>query len=180
MALCMTEEICSHVMSGEPSEYESEETEAKAQTICPVSNSQAARMLEKCLTWLEVQREANQYSVCTLRELSCTCCQERRTIRQAIMTECYIVTHSACTETDVWMDGEIYTHMYAFKHDSHTHTPYTAHPQSLLVTVYMTGLSGAFKIWLSFVDQFRLWKNLQPWNVCMGIYSWSGPALVVM
>ena len=64
--LMADEEIYSHVTSGEPSDNESEAEEAEAQPTytCPVSNSQAAHMSEKCLTWLEHQPEANQYNVC--------------------------------------------------------------------------------------------------------------------
>ena len=36
---------------------------------CPITSSHPAHMLEKCLTWLEYQPEANEYNVCTPRQL---------------------------------------------------------------------------------------------------------------
>ena len=88
--LMTDEEICSHVMSGEPSEDESDAEEAVSQPTCPVSNSQAAHMLEKCLTWLEHQPEANQYNVCTLRGLRALAARKRGlSMRQMTITECY-------------------------------------------------------------------------------------------
>ena len=88
------EEICSHVMSGEPSEDESDAEEAVAQPTCPVSNSQATHMLEKCLTWLEYQPEANQYNVYTLRELRALAVRKRGlSMRQMTIAECYSGTY---------------------------------------------------------------------------------------
>ena len=45
------------------------EPEEGESSVCPVSNSLAAHMFEKCLTWLEYQPEVNQYNTYTLREL---------------------------------------------------------------------------------------------------------------
>ena len=77
-------------MSGEPSEDESEGEEAEAQPTytCPVSNSQAAHMLEKCLTWLEHQPEEIQHNVCTLREVRALAVRKRgQSMRQMTITQ---------------------------------------------------------------------------------------------
>ena len=63
------DEICDYVTSEadhqDKDEYDSEEQH----NVCPIRNSHASHMLEKCLTWLEYQPEANEYNVCTLRQL---------------------------------------------------------------------------------------------------------------
>ena len=77
-------------MSEEPSEDESEAEEAEAQPTytCRASNSQAAHMLEKCLTCLEHQPEANQYNVCTLRELCALAVRKKgQAMRQMTITQ---------------------------------------------------------------------------------------------
>ena len=68
--LMIDDEICEHVLSEQAPDQEDEpEPEEGELNACPVSNSMAAHMFEKCLAWLEHQPEVNQYNTCTLREL---------------------------------------------------------------------------------------------------------------
>ena len=50
-------------------QIDSEDDSDQEEQQCPVSHSEAAKMLEKCLTWLEHQEEASVYSTSVLREL---------------------------------------------------------------------------------------------------------------
>ena len=60
--LMTDDEICDHVLSEQVPDQEDEpEPEEGVSNVCPVSNSMAAHMFEKCLTWLEYQHEVNQY-----------------------------------------------------------------------------------------------------------------------
>ena len=64
------DEICDHVLSEQvPDQDDEPEPEEVESDVCPVSNSMAAHMFEKCFTWLECQTEVSQYNTCTLREL---------------------------------------------------------------------------------------------------------------
>ena len=73
--LIMTdEEICETVISQSCSEEkEEEEEDGGGVRQCPVTHSEAAstfdKCLNKCLTWLQHQPEANQYNTSTLRSL---------------------------------------------------------------------------------------------------------------
>ena len=67
--LMTDDEIPEHVLSKDLDLEDEPEPEEEEPNLCPVSNSMAAHMFEKCLTWLEYQSEANQYNTCTLREL---------------------------------------------------------------------------------------------------------------
>ena len=62
------DEICEQVSSEPHVEAEEDEPEEQ-QHHCPVTNSEAAHVFDKCLTWLENKAEANQYNLCTLKEL---------------------------------------------------------------------------------------------------------------
>ena len=64
------DEICDYVISeANHQDNEDEDDSEEQHNACPITNSHAAHMLEKCLTWLEHQPEANEYNVCTLRQL---------------------------------------------------------------------------------------------------------------
>ena len=77
--LLSDDEICEMVMTdsreeeeeGEEDEEEGEEDEETIEDTysCPVSHSEAATMLEKCLIWLEHQAEASVYKTTMLRKL---------------------------------------------------------------------------------------------------------------
>ena len=54
--------------------YEDEEEDEEP---CPISNSDAARMFEWCLTWLECQHEATVYNTTVLRELQAMATKKR-------------------------------------------------------------------------------------------------------
>ena len=60
------DEICD-IVSGDRDEEEDEEEEEEEP--CLVTNSDAARMFESCLYWLEHQPEATVYNTSVLREL---------------------------------------------------------------------------------------------------------------
>ena len=84
------DEICEHVLSKELDLEDEPEPEEEELDFCPVSNSMAAHtcMLEKTLTWLEYQSEANQYNTCTLRELHVLAGHERgRSLKQKTLPE---------------------------------------------------------------------------------------------
>ena len=70
------EEICEHVITDTVESNESEGPDLE-ENICPVSNSEAAHMFEKCLIWLEHQSEANVYNICTLKELQSLAVRKR-------------------------------------------------------------------------------------------------------
>lgn len=63
------DEICDYVMSEAISADSDEEEEREEHPVCSVSNSAAAHMLDRCLTWLECQPEADYCSISTLRNL---------------------------------------------------------------------------------------------------------------
>ena len=71
LQLMTDEEICEHVhvLTDTIEPDEDDRSEGPEQNICPVSNSEAAHMFEKCLIWLEHQPEANLYNTCMLKEL---------------------------------------------------------------------------------------------------------------
>ena len=56
------DEVCDHVTS----EAVHQDDEDEQHHECPITNSHAAHMLEKCLTLLEHQTENNEYNVHTL------------------------------------------------------------------------------------------------------------------
>ena len=62
------DEICEFVSRDDPKADE-EEDEEDEEEPCPVTNSDAARMFEWGLTWLEHQPEASVYNTSVLREL---------------------------------------------------------------------------------------------------------------
>ena len=64
-------EICEIVsQSEEVEEVQEDDSEDEEDTVqCPVSNSDAARMFEQCLSWLEHQPEASVYNTSVLRQL---------------------------------------------------------------------------------------------------------------
>ena len=71
------DEICDYVTS-EADHQDNEDGESEElNSTCPISNSHAAHMLEKCLVWLEHQPEANEYNVCTLRQLRALAARKR-------------------------------------------------------------------------------------------------------
>ena len=47
---------------------------------CPVSDSESSHMLHKCLTWRELQAEADLYSIGTLRSLRTLASQKHTTL----------------------------------------------------------------------------------------------------
>ena len=65
------DEICEMARSDTADEIEEDDEEAGEDTgsSCPISHSEAAIMLERCLTWLEYQSEASVYKTSMLREL---------------------------------------------------------------------------------------------------------------
>ncbi len=54
-----------------------EVVEEEEEEKCPVTHSEAAHMFEQCLTWLEHQPEANQYSTSTIKSLQLLASQKR-------------------------------------------------------------------------------------------------------
>ena len=87
--LMTDDEICDHVLSEQVPDQEDEpEPEEGVSNVCPVSNSMAAHMFEKCLTWLEYQLEVNQYNTCTLRELHALAVRKRgESLKQRTLLE---------------------------------------------------------------------------------------------
>ena len=87
--LMTDDEICDHVLSEQVPDQEDEpEPEEVESDVCPVSNSMAAHMFEKCLTWLEYQPEVNQYNTCTLRELHALAVRKRgESLKQRTLLE---------------------------------------------------------------------------------------------
>ena len=68
----MDDEICDLVSSQGPSQevVDSEESEDDDDSAkCPITHSDAARMFEWCLSWLEQQPEATTQNTTLLREL---------------------------------------------------------------------------------------------------------------
>ena len=81
------DEICEQVSSEPHVEAEEDEPEEQ-QHHCPVTNSEAAHMFDKCLTWLENQAEANQYNLCTLKELRNLAIHKRtHSLKQMTLTD---------------------------------------------------------------------------------------------
>ena len=71
-----------------PDQEDEPEPEEGVSNVCPVSNSTAAYMFEKCLTWLEYQPEVNQYNACTLRELHALAVRKRgESLKQMTLLE---------------------------------------------------------------------------------------------
>ena len=72
------DEICDYVSSEADCEdvEDGDDSEEQPDT-CPITNSHAAHMLDKCLIWLEHQPEANEYNVCALRELRALAARKR-------------------------------------------------------------------------------------------------------
>ena len=63
-------EICEMARNDTADEIEEDDEEAGEDTgSCSISHSEAAIMLEQCLTWLEYQSEASVYKTSMLREL---------------------------------------------------------------------------------------------------------------
>jgi hypothetical protein len=88
--LMTDDEICKFVLtkSGEHEENDVQESEEDAQVICPVTNSEAAHMLEKCLLWLEHQPEASVYNTSNLKELHKLAVRKRlQSMRQRTLPE---------------------------------------------------------------------------------------------
>ena len=81
------DEICEQVSSEPHVEAEEDEPEEQ-QHHCPVMNSEAAHMFDKCLTWLENQAEANLYNLCTLKELRNLAIHRRtQSLKQMTLTD---------------------------------------------------------------------------------------------
>ena len=72
-------EICEIVsQSSEPPEDEAyDEEEDEKEEECQISNSDAARMFERGLSWLEHQPEATVYNTSVLRELHALAAKKR-------------------------------------------------------------------------------------------------------
>ena len=66
--LMTDDEICEHVLSKDLDLEDEPEPEEEEPNFCRVSNSMAAHMFQKCLTWLKYH-DVNQYNTCTSREL---------------------------------------------------------------------------------------------------------------
>lgn len=86
-------EICdlvTHVNGDEDDTHDDEhddEAEEGQKNECPVSNSEAARCFEQCLTWLEHQPEATPYNTTLLRELQSLASNKRiNSLKQAKVT----------------------------------------------------------------------------------------------
>lgn len=80
--------ICDHVASEALNQEEVSEPEESEQIVCPVTNSMAAHMLDKCLTWLEHQPEANQHNTGILTELRALAVIKRRQLlKQLTLTD---------------------------------------------------------------------------------------------
>ena len=71
------DEICDYVSSEVDHQEDEDDSETEQHSTCPITNSQAAHMFEKCLTWLEYQPEANECNVCTLRQLRALAARKR-------------------------------------------------------------------------------------------------------
>ena len=62
--------VCELVSLSGENEVQSDDDDPEEEDQCPrVSNSDAIRMFEQCLTWLEQQPEATVYNTTVLREL---------------------------------------------------------------------------------------------------------------
>ena len=88
--LMTDDEICEFELTelGEHEENDALESEEDAQVICPVNNSVAAHMLEKCLLWLEHQLEASVYNTFNLKELHRLAVRKRlQSVRQRTLPE---------------------------------------------------------------------------------------------
>lgn len=83
------DEICEIVSQDETAEAEDDEDkEEDEEEPCPVSNSDAARMFEWCLTWLESQPEATVYTTTVLRELQAMATKKRmKSLKQAKLSQ---------------------------------------------------------------------------------------------
>lgn len=64
------------------------EDDSDQEQPCPVSHSEAAEMLEQCLTWLEHQQEASVYNTSVLRELHSLASEKRfNSMKQTSITD---------------------------------------------------------------------------------------------
>ena len=82
------DEICDYVSSEVDHQEDEDDSETALHNTCPITNSQAAHMLEKCLTWLEYQPEAKEYNVCTLRQLRTLAARKReQSLKQTTLKE---------------------------------------------------------------------------------------------
>ena len=69
-------------------ESDEDEDEEEDREPCPVSNGDAARMFEWCLTWLEHQPEATVYNTTVLRELQAMVTMKRiKSIKQTKLSQ---------------------------------------------------------------------------------------------
>ena len=89
------DEICDYITS--QADHQDDEDDSEEQdNACPIINSHAAHMLEKCLIWLEHQPEANEYNVCTLRQLCTLATQERvQSLKQRTLMD--MLPRATCT-----------------------------------------------------------------------------------
>ena len=63
-------EICELVSKSGDNDVPSNDDDSEEEDQCPkVSNTDAVRMFEQCLTWLEQQPEATVYNTTVLKEL---------------------------------------------------------------------------------------------------------------
>ena len=86
--LMTDDEICEHVLSEAIDLEDEPEPEEGEPKFCPMSNSMAAHMFEKCLTWLEYQSEGKQYNTCTLGELHAPAVHKRgQSLKQKTLPE---------------------------------------------------------------------------------------------
>ena len=72
------DEICEMAKIDTADEIEeADEAGEDTGSTCPISHSEAAIMLERCLTWMEYQSEASAYKTSMLRELKSIAIRKR-------------------------------------------------------------------------------------------------------